>query len=240
MSGYNNQLTGYAQHSKTANYWREYIAKGRSKIERKIENNTYVRTIENGVAIKLHTTDVVTILENGHQILNSGGWLSVTTKDRINSYSNAGISQRKGVWYMGDGSLFYDGMTIDSDGKPTKPKQPTDYETKLKAIKKQAKQYAHDFVEALKSGTIDYPSGGDCWACSMRDTNGHTVMGTDHLKQHIEDKYYVPSLLVNAGRDAGYQDFQIGLMGIGGRKLFIDPERNIYKYVVKQLQKELA
>ena len=26
----------------------------------------------------------------------------------------------------------------------------------------------------------------------------------------------------------------------GGRRLFIDPERNIYKYVVKQLQRELA
>jgi len=134
MNGYNNQLTGYAQAVRSANDWREFIKGGRSKIERKVDNNTYVRLTDNGVAIKLHATDVVTILENGHQILNSGGWQTVTTKDRINSYSSAGISQRNGIWYMNDSSLFYDGMVINADGTPVKPKKTDAYERKLKVI----------------------------------------------------------------------------------------------------------
>lgn len=236
MTGYNNQLTGYAQSVRSADDWKQFINAGRSKTERKIENNTYARVLPEGmVAIKLHQTDVVTIFSDGRMILNSGGWQTVTTKDRINSYSNAGISQRNGIWYMRDGSLFYDGMTIGADGTPLKPRKTEAYEKKLKVIKKQAKQYAKDFVKELEAGNIAYPSGGDCWFCSMFKEAGNT----EHLKAHMKDKYYVPSLLVNACREAGYQDFHIGMMGIGGQRLFINPEHNIYKYVVKHLQREL-
>ena len=54
MSGYNNQLTGYGQTVKTANDWRDFISGGRNKHERKVENNTVAREIENGVAIKVN------------------------------------------------------------------------------------------------------------------------------------------------------------------------------------------
>jgi hypothetical protein len=195
---------------------------------------------EGMIAIKLHDTDIVTVFNDGRMILNSGGWLSVTTKERINRYTNAGISQRGGIWYMKDGSLFYDGMTIKADGTPLKPRATAAYEKKLKAIKKQAREYARGYVEALKAGLIDFPNGGDCWACLMKGPKGQeTFPGSNHIQEHMKDKYYVPSLLVNAGRAAGYRDEQIGLMGIGGQSLFIDPENNIYKYIVKQLQKEL-
>ena len=241
--GYNNQLQGrFGADIYTAQEWRNFIAGGRGMLTRKTANNTYVHAgygDDNAVAIRLHDTNIVIVNNDGTMILNSGGWLSSTTKERINRYTNAGISQRNSVWYMRDGSLFYDGMTINFDGTPVKPKQPEKYEKQLKAIKKQAKQYASDFVKELKAGNIAMPSGGDCWGCAMRDDTGKTVMGAHHLRDHMSEKYYVPSLLVNAGREAGYQDFQIGMMGIGGQRLFIDPERNIYKYMVKHLQREL-
>lgn len=231
----------YKGEIRTTDTWREIIKGGRNKTSRKIANNTTVRNLDGGgVAIELHSTDIVIVHENGDVTINSGGWLSVTTKERINRYTNAGISQRAGIWYMSDGSLFYDSMRLKADGTPVKPRPTAKYEQRLKLIKKQARQYARDFVAALKAGEIDLPSGGDCWGCCMRDKDGNTAMGTDHIRQHIKDKYYVPSLLVNAGRAAGYPDDQIGLMGIGGHRLFIDPENNIYKYVVNQLRKELA
>lgn len=221
---------------KTHAEWLAFIAGGRSKVSRTVANNTSARVMDEGmVAIRLHDTDIVTVFSDGRVILNSGGWLSATTKERINRYSPAGISQKNSIWYMRDGSLFYDGMVIDSDGTPRKPQMPAKYEAKLKAIKKDAKVYAHGFVEALKAGAVDMPSGGDCWYCSMFDKELNTG-NVDHIREHMREKYYVPSLLVNAGRAAGYRDDQVGLMGIGGRQLFIDPERNIYKFVVRKLQ----
>jgi hypothetical protein len=123
-------------------------------------------------------------------------------------------------------------MLIDFEGYPVKPKATAKYEKQMKAIKKQAREYARGYVEALKAGAVDMPSGGDCWGCLGM------IPSSSHIADHIKERYYVPSLLVNAGRAAGYQDHQIGLMGIGGHRLFINPEQNIYKYVVKQLAKE--
>jgi len=107
------------------------------------------------------------------------------------------------------------------------------------------------------------PSGGDCWFCVMRtnvdendehvpmqpDARGVTLGDAsgdpaDHLMQHIEDRYYVPSLAVNALREAGYKDVGVYLW------LDMDPEngtmgkpdgrydsvkRDIKKYMVKRM-----
>lgn len=209
-----------------------YIQAGRSKTSRPVANNTHARILEDSrVAVKLHETDVVIISGAGYWELNSGGWLTLTTKDRINKYSPAGITQRNGIWYMRDGSLFYDGIVIDADGIPLKPRKPEAYEKKLATIKKQARAYAKGFVKALEAGLVDYPGAGDCWGCLSGG-----VIAKDHIAQHIKENYFVPTLLVNAGRAAGYRDEQIGLMGIGGRRIFIDPENVLYKYIVKQLQ----
>lgn len=221
-------------------YWQALVRTARRGNSKPIANNTRAEFRNGGdaVAIKLHDTDIVTITKDNHYILNSGGWRTVTTKERINRYTPGGISQRKGVWYMRDGSLFYDGIELKSDGTPYSPRKPAAYEQRLAKIKKDARQYARDFVAALEAGTVGLPSAGDCWGCVFATKAHPQPMGAGHIKQHIADRYYVPSLLVNAGRDAGYRDEQIGLMGIGGHRLFIDPENNIYKYVVKELQKE--
>lgn len=240
---FNNKLqANYSKEIKTAQQWREFIHGGRSHVARPCANNTTARLINEGkdVAIKLHDTDIITLNSDTTYTLNSGGWQSMTTKERINRYTPAGISQKAGIWYMKDGSLFYDGMLINSDGLPLKPKQSKKYEQKLKAIKADAKQYATAYVNKLKMGEIPVPSGGDCWACLMRGPKGDEAFkGSGHIRDHIDECYYVPSLLVNAGRAAGYQDHQIGLMGIGGHRLFIEPEKIIYKYVVNELKKEL-
>lgn len=244
---YNNNTTGSYQNN-INNYktWLEFIAKGRDKISRKCDNNTYARRDNNNIAIKLHNTDIVTIDKKDEFTLNSGGWQTVTTKERLNKYTPAGISQKAGIWYLSDGSLFYDGVTIDKLGRVLKPKSSkvtSDYEQRLKAIKKQARAYAKAYVKALEAGLIDYPGGGDCWFCSMITEDGkplgESINDTQHLIDHMDENYFVPSLLVNAGRAAGFRDQQIGLMGIGRQRVFIDPENNIYKYIVKQLQRGL-
>ncbi len=64
---------------------------------------------------------------------------------------------------------------------------------------KQIKKYIEGYIKALFDEKIEKPSNGDCWGCLMKDvTTGKTVMGTDHILSHFEEKYYVPSLLMNA------------------------------------------
>jgi len=218
--------------------WKDYISKGKNKTSRPIANNTTVRLVEGGVAIKLHNTDIVTMLDNGKTILSSGGWRTHTTKERLNEYTRSGISQKLGVWYMRDKSLFYDGIELDINGDVIKPQNTEKYEKELIKIKKRAKTYAHNFALALEAGKVDFPSGGDCWYCLMLQG----VNNDRHIIDHMDKSYFVPSLLVNAAKASGYQDYQIGLMGIGKQKMMFsvkDVERIIYKYVVKELQKNL-
>ena len=68
-------------------------------------------------------TDVVTYAPaTGHYILNSGGWQTLTTKDRINRFSPARLYQSKHEWFIDDRAgkpvEFEDGMTVDNEGYP--------------------------------------------------------------------------------------------------------------------------
>ena len=92
-----------------------------NKDTRKVGNNTYAEILPDGsVGIMLHSTYVVTIHPDNSATLNSGGWQTVTTKDRINQYSPVRVYQRKEVWYTncvgssGCANLFpfYDGMVV--------------------------------------------------------------------------------------------------------------------------------
>jgi hypothetical protein len=88
----------------------------RNKDNRKIGNNTYAEILhDDTVAIKLHNTYVVKINPNGTYTLNSGGWQTVTTKDRINQYSPVRVYQRKFEWFVtinGKEYPFIDGMVV--------------------------------------------------------------------------------------------------------------------------------
>jgi hypothetical protein len=69
---------------------------GRNHRSRKIANNTYLERRQDGViAVRLHNTDVVTLYSDGRVVLNSGGWRTSTTAQRINSYSPVGVFQHK-------------------------------------------------------------------------------------------------------------------------------------------------
>lgn len=52
---------------------------------RKFANNTYFERIdENQIGVKLHRTFVVIISKTEPIVLNTGGWHTLTTRDRIN------------------------------------------------------------------------------------------------------------------------------------------------------------
>lgn len=76
------------------------MLKGRNS--KKIGNNTSLVDLENRIVIRLHNTNVVTFYEDGRTLLNSGGWKTVTTKDRMNKYLPTPwkVLQEKFEWYL--------------------------------------------------------------------------------------------------------------------------------------------
>ncbi len=84
-----------------------------NRTTRKIGNNTYAEILPDGsVGIMLHSTYVVKIHPDNSATLNTGGWYSATTKDRINQYSPVRVYQRKGQWYLDSGLEYEDGMVV--------------------------------------------------------------------------------------------------------------------------------
>lgn len=200
-----------------------------------IANNTRLyRRGDDCYAIRLHETDIITLWADGRVTLDTGGWQTVTTKARINEYGPVRVWSDKGIWYCkhsptydgGDwtkGALpFFDGITFDADGEcvngPTE-REWARYLDDRKAMDARIKSYVSAFIRTLKHDGMPMPSGGDCWGCAMFEPAG---MGdADHLLQHLEEAYYVPSLAINAMRAKGYQDagiyFMLGMDPDNGR-----------------------
>lgn len=213
----------------------DFLAKGRDPNYRKIANNTTVERREgDNIAVRLHATDVVTYHPDGSVTLDSGGWRTYTTKDRMNAFGPALVWQDQGEWEVGifrpreDGSRYYgewidsaqyrDGMTIEPGGSLQAYKaerfaefQESGLDRTERDQRADVRAYVAGFVAHIKENGLDQPSGGDCWGCAMRATadvglkSGETL-GTGHYLDHMEEGYYVPSLLYNAIEWAGYRD----------------------------------
>lgn len=93
----------------------------------KLANNTYLhRVADDAIAVRFHATDVVTFYADNVTELDSGGYRTQTTLERLNRYlpNRTFISQQAGTWLFAqfpnaDGSnepvtQFEDGLAIDS------------------------------------------------------------------------------------------------------------------------------
>lgn len=105
---------------------KELIKRSRTG-EKKLALNTYLVELENGnFAVRVHNTHVVTIRRNGTFVLNSGGWWTNLTRNRINQFSPARLYQKAGEWFLwtkktrwGWKSVeFFNNMKIDLKGLP--------------------------------------------------------------------------------------------------------------------------
>lgn len=186
----------------------DFISGGRDKINRKVENNTYIRLQENEVIVKFHYTDIATIQMDNTIILNSGGYQTFTTKDRFNKILNHTpfrIYQELGIWYIRNYQTneiygYADNMRINPDNTVS---GYADNIKELEKTRKRIKKYAKKFISALVKGEVESPNAGECWHCLMRDnkTNiplGESLQDTSHLESHFEDNYFVGSLLYRA------------------------------------------
>lgn len=72
------------------------------------------------VAVNLHDTNIVKFYEDGRITLHTGGWQTVTTKDRINEFISGRVYQKKHAWfYVGhnvEGAIDWDNPIVFSEG----------------------------------------------------------------------------------------------------------------------------
>ncbi|MFA5186659.1 MAG: hypothetical protein WC551_09305 [Patescibacteria group bacterium] len=190
------------------NAYQEAAALLGKRESRKLANNTYmVRDTDKQITIRLHATSIITFLAGGKIILDSGGWKTPTTKDRLNM-GPWRIEQAGGIWYLhyeGMESVFYDGITLYR-GKIVKPQALEKAIREHKRIMALIKRYT-DAVNNLD--TLPEPSAGDCWFCGMYTVDegvplGERVCNTGHIMDHLKERYIMGSLILNALKAAGY------------------------------------
>jgi len=174
------------------------LLQGRCAMSRKFGNNTYLQRRPDGViALHYHKTDVAIIRAPGEISLYTDGWLTPTTKDRINSILPRpyNVYQEKRIWHLTDHVndwLFKEGITISPDGTVTHYERG-DIEARLKDLKKKCREYAKLCASKIP---IPQPSGGDCWYCHMGI--GDEFKDHGHILEHIKEGYVVPTLVYKA------------------------------------------
>lgn len=106
--------------------------------------NTRLQKRGNAFAVRYHDTDVVIIRPDGTFRLNSGGWRTSTTKNRINDVlPNCLISQKRHTWHVTDG-IFYDRMLIGQNGETVGEIIPVDH--RLLCVQRNVDRYCSEFV----------------------------------------------------------------------------------------------
>lgn len=172
--------------------------------KRKLANNTYLLKIGNvpndHYGIKLHDTIIIKFLPD-RTILDSGGYKTMTTKTRINEFTDFNVWQDKGIWYIGNNykdsnpiifndNCYYKNSKWYNVGKDPKP---------ILKLRKKIQIYAKEYTKNLMAGNIQAPDNGDCFYCHLVDVKTNKpIPDNSHILSHIAEKYYVPSLLVNA------------------------------------------
>lgn len=192
---------------------------------RKLENNTYLVRLDDGsnaLAVRLHRTNVVTYHASGAVELNTGGWYTRTTEDRINKYTpaslqiwgewsewfirNRGAADETVKYNTGDWAAyeaarwpnagpvygFKNGATLNPDGSITGAAEDPHASRKLLRA---IRNYAAGYVAAFHAGQFS-PS------------IAVVLFTPEQARAFLGDGTYPPALLLSAMRYAGWTDYR--------------------------------
>lgn len=131
---------------------------------RKLGHNTYVqRSSDMGghpcFTIRHHRTDVITYFAEGRVMLDTGGWMTPTTKWRLNQCSPFSVySEGDGEWAVyspnkRDGARFVDGMT--SDRRLGWQEHKSSVYNRIKAEKRRDRERVAERVAMMERVRID-------------------------------------------------------------------------------------
>lgn len=199
-------------------------------VGKKIAGNTWVVKMGDNYGIKLYDTIIMIFKMDGSITLNSGGYRTRTTKDRINEFSGIQVTQENGLWYVHARDqvvLFTDNMVIPPHGPIGDDASIKTITADKKAVDRMVKRYVRGFVDDMLINGIPDPSGGDCWYCLMRSVdnpNDLEPMGYSHYFSHFEEKYYVPTIFYKAVNENNYPNPGLILSMMRSNKDFLKRE----------------
>lgn len=200
--------------------------------KKKLASDTYLTQDEKSFKIELHDTAIIRILSDGSYEIDtrdSSGksWQTATTKARINEFAPVQIQQKRGVWYLQDKSLYFDGIRVSKDGQVLNADSaPVDYLGKKKILDKMINEFTRAWAKDAIENGLQNPSTGDCLYCQIfsqqlqvkhvklqrLDASGNlsSVNSANddmaHIWSHLEERYFVPSMLLWAIKEQGYSD----------------------------------
>lgn len=183
------------------------VLKGRQS--RKIGNNTYLQVRDDStIAVKYHETDIVTYRSDSSITLDSDGWQTYTTKERMHRYTPFRVSQSQSEWTVttdcgeyayADGITFYsDGTLLSGEGTPSEAAQ-------RKALRKAINAFARRAGEQNPQVT-----SGDCLFCQWGAASANGC-----LQSHLDEDYIHGSLVYRALQWRGYPQ-PYAVMQFGG------------------------
>ena len=224
-----------------------HMADGSVRPSRKIDNKTYLKSRQGDViAVQLHSTDIIKFYPDGTVVYDSGGWKTITTKDRMEKFGPLAIWSDKGVWYVSEGwpgserevYTFADGLAYRPETGEFKNTGPDP--EKLAKLRKRCAKYAKDFMAAFREGKVPKPGLGDCMFCSMFEKAGSR--SGDHVLSHIDESYFVSSLLVNAMEEFGASIAERDMVAQrwqGATSMFEHPDSKDYffKHIEKYIRR---
>ena len=109
----------------TPKNFEQAVAVLKDRISMRLGNNTYLEVSDSDplrgfIGVRLHSTYIVKFWPDGQVTLHTGGWQTVTTKDRINEFITGRVYQKNHEWfYVGhncDGALAWDSPEDFTEG----------------------------------------------------------------------------------------------------------------------------
>lgn len=187
---------------------------------RKIANNTYAQRRDDGrIAVRLHATDVLSFGADDSVVLDTGGWLTVTTKERFNRFLPGGLRvySERGRWYIYRSGLdrvpYFDGIELDTVSyvvlNPSGMPDVLAEDERIAKIRRDIKRYVSGYTDEVITELLAQGGAGDCFFCGMHEVGTGQPLGdlsaSDHLDLHVAEDYRMLSLLGNAVTAAGYR-----------------------------------
>lgn len=180
--------------------------------KRLLERNTRLHDLGNEVyAVRYYDTDVVVYHPDGRIVVQTGGYKTLSTRERISGYSPCQIWQEKGTWhfqYKDKHYLFTESVyTLHPDGSVTPgtgkgervPEFDPEAEKAAVKFRRKVGRYAKKFIDKLYDGDLSGDTGGDCLECKgLFGDRPATDSKENHVRSHIDENYFVVTLLLNA------------------------------------------
>jgi len=159
-----------------------------------------LRRDKSTIVLRLFEMDIMT-WRPGSLELRAGTWQTRTTSERIRKYLPRGFAlwSESGLWsLMGSGRTYWwkDGITLHENGKVTGDASALEL-SNARRIRRVFRQYAKDYMNEAMQGELPAPDSGDCFLCQM-EAQSESPASSNHLLSHVEEGYFVPSLLIAA------------------------------------------